>query len=628
MERANSNKPVLFRKRLIVLIVASALAGCATFNKPGEFSEEELKLSQYATMTSVDAVRKLEQNYKSSINSDLPVFAPKHYSTAGKALDEAQNLLSQNGPRDQIVHKVAVGHAVLRNADHVVEKVKETLSDELELKNKLESLNTDAVYSTEYGSLLDRLNQVIQSIEAGKTDVAENREKLIKDMQQLEQKARRYNAMHEPEEILKRVKYSGGEKLAPLTYREAVEVFKRAEEFIKQNPTYETGIEQVGREALFAAKRALYITQEVAALSQKMNLSPEQIVLDEEYRLHRIAREITHKDFRDHPIEVQSELLAKTALEQASEIKSKDELVIALRDTLIKVRDSSTQLTSLSETASQLKEEKNEWLAKDALYRSKIQDLEEKLAESIAQLDQTQQKLLGISTENTELTQALAQTKQNIELLNQQLAEATSQSETAQQVQTATSTEDKPVEENIASDSTTPAIANNTDQQETAVVTETQAEPATEKLAAENTNKPELPENNVASSDSDTTTAETQIASKPESDDTPAANAVNTITDKDHIEIAEQAAMTEKESQASEQLAEQKTAETENNKVANTEKTKVTREETLKALESAKELIKVLQAQNNKDNAPTDTTQDNQRNQKPVKKDIFVDASE
>ncbi|MDX1811421.1 MAG: hypothetical protein R3240_05710, partial [Gammaproteobacteria bacterium] len=385
-------------------------------NQTEGFSEEELKLSQYATLTSSQAVNQLESHFDSPDSKEISLFAPNHYQTAGKALEDAQKLLSQNGSRDKIVEKVAVGNAILYNGNRVVKQVKDNLSNELTLKEKLDALNTDNVYRSEYGGLLDRLNNVIQKVEVGKTDeVTESREKLIKDMQRLEQKARRYNAMHEPEEILKRVKYSGGEKLAPLTFNEALEVFKRADDFIKQNPTYEGGIEQVGKEALFAAKRALYITQEVAALTQKVNIAPEQVVLDEEYRMRRIARELNDDDFRDHPIEVQSELLADAAKSHAKELKNKDDLVIALRDTLIKVRDSSTELSGLADENQQLKTEKDSWLAKDALYRSKIEDLETKLNESIAQLDLTQQKLLNASNDKDALSQQLASASTQLE---------------------------------------------------------------------------------------------------------------------------------------------------------------------------------------------------------------------
>lgn len=622
MDRGKQPITSRIQKRFLALFVASAISGCATLNQPGEFSDEELKLSHYATMTSADAVRKLEENYKTTVTTDLPVYAPQHLSTVSKALHDAKNLLSKDGSRDEIVRKVAVGHAVLKNADRVAEKVKETLSNELELKNKLDTLETNNVYVSEYGGLVERLNKIIQSVEAGKTEVTENREKLIQDMQRLEQKARRYNAMHEPEEILKRVKYSGGETLAPLTYKEAVEVFNRAEEFIKQNPTYDTGIEQVGKEALFAAKRALYITQEVAALGQKFKLSPEQIVLDEEYRLHRITREISNKDFRDHPLEVQSELVAKVAEDQANELKNKDDLVIALRDTLIKVRDSSSQLTALSETTKNLKAEKSEWLAKDALYQAKITDLQEQLTESLAQLDQTQKKVLNTASSKSLLQQEIEQSKKQINDLNGQLTLANQKLLEAQtQITALKTTNDKSETDNTAVAAIEKKETKNTDVNIEASITEpsivkTESIEQSQRIATNNETKA-----------TETNTNPEASVSAASLTDTPSAEVVAE-------ETTEQQSVSKKVDIET-KIAEENTSpatEKDEQVAIDTAPKKITKEETFKALESAKELIEILQGKDNQKET-SDTlvdTDSGPTNKIPLTldEDVFVDASE
>lgn len=399
----------------------SVTTGCATLNT----DPNEVDVSEYSSLTTVDAVKKLESNLKQSEANKLDVFAPGHYTTADKALVEARKLISKNEPREQIVQKVAVASAVLKNGDMVMRKVKDILEDQLVVKEKLDSLEADKVYRSEYGSLEERLNNIIREIENGHlSNNEQNRGKLLQDMQKLERRSIRYNAMHEPEEILKRVKYRSGEVLAPLTYQDAVAVFKRAEEFIDQNPNYESGIEQMGQEALFAAKRALYITEQVSSLSQKVNLSLEQVILDEEYRLYRVARELNSIDLRDNPLEVQSEQLAKLAKNKAEEYQNKEGLIIALRDTLIKVRDSSAELTALSSMSETLKKEKGEWLAKEALYKAKLSHLTNNLDQSQTQLDQTQQKLLSMKDENIQLSNTLNIEKENALKLQNQVNEA------------------------------------------------------------------------------------------------------------------------------------------------------------------------------------------------------------
>jgi len=380
------------------------MTGCAITKQPHEIVPTEQEVAKYRILPSNTAIDKVEEIYNSEKTKQLNFYAPTHFAVAGKALEEAKALLSYSNSQDQITNKVAVADAVLRNGNLIMRRVKTKLNTELTLKNKLDSLNANSTHNTEYSSLLGRLNGIIKEIENGNLISSEaSREQLIEDMKNLERRSLHFNAMNEPQEILKRVKYRGGDQIAPITYQDAAAIFDRADQFIKQNPDNEQAIVQVGTEALFAAKRALYITEAVTALNQNANLSPEQIVLDEEYRLLRIARQIANADFRDHPLEVQSELIAKIAKEKVTELNNKDEFVLALRDTLIQVRDSSSRLSLVSATAENLLEEKNEWIAKEALYKAKVSDLKEQLAKTEEQLDITQNTIVDITTENIDI---------------------------------------------------------------------------------------------------------------------------------------------------------------------------------------------------------------------------------
>ncbi|HFE37172.1 MAG TPA: hypothetical protein ENK06_01970 [Gammaproteobacteria bacterium] len=407
----------------LLAILSVVAVGCATLGNP----ENNVDTSVYDKVTGVDAVKALEKSLKQSETKKLNVFAPKHYSTADKALSEARSLISKNVPREKVVQKVAVADAVLRNGDLVMRKVKDILGKQLVAKKKLDLLKAKKTYSREYSSLEDRLSNIIREIEDGNAlESEQSRDQLLADMQKLEQRSVRYNAMHEPEEILNRVKYSSGEELAPITYQDALAVFRRADEFIKLHPGNYEAIKKVGKEALFAAKRALHITEQVAALTQKVKYSLEQVVLDEEYRLYRVARELGSKDLRDHPLEMQSEQLAVLARDKAEEYQNKDGLIMALRDTLIKVRDSSSQLAALGEASSKLKQDKANWLKQESRLKARISHLEDYLNQSQAQLDKTQQKLLAMKDDNKKLSLLLAAEKEQIRIAQTNKAKAES----------------------------------------------------------------------------------------------------------------------------------------------------------------------------------------------------------
>ena len=402
--------------RATAAAVLLALYGCATSVEKNRFEPSQADLDRLHTKPSIEAIGEAEEFLKRSRQKELDLLAPQHFTLANQTIAEARELLDRNQPPERIVQKVAVAEAVIKSGERVANSVRATLADELSIKETLDDLDTQKIYKGEYGNLINRLNEIIRQVENGKKNEAiAQRKKLLKDMANLEKKSIRYNALHEAEEILRRVKYRGGPKLAPMTYEEALQVYAKAEAFIEQNPHMNKAVAQMGKEALFAAKRVLYITEEVAALGQKVDLSLEQVVLDEEYRLYRIARALTDEDVRDHPLEVQSELLSKTVSELNTQHGKQEDLIIALRDTLIKVRDASSKSTIVAKTK-QYKKEKGEWLAKEALYSAKVSQLENEietkkiqLVEINQQLGQKQSAIAQLEIQNNLIQQQLEQ---------------------------------------------------------------------------------------------------------------------------------------------------------------------------------------------------------------------------
>lgn len=363
------------------MLAALTTAGCAVSVE--KFSPEEGDVARFDRMTTLEAIQEVNNQLKKAQQSKLEFYAPDHYDVAAKALAQARDFLAANSPRESVVRKVAMAEAVLTSGDTVARSMKVALGPELEIKDRLDALNAPKVFGRDYESLVERLTQVIRKVENGQSAEAKlSRETLIPDLQALEARTVIYNALHEAEETIKRVSYRGGEKLAPITFREANEVLRRADEFIRTNIHNRAAIEQVGNEALFAAKRALYVTEEVASLGGKVSLSLEQVVLDEEYRLFRVARAISADDVRDHPLEVQSELLAKNVKELAEKAQNQDLLVNALRDALGQARESSTQLGELDSELHQLRRDRNAWQAEKALFSAQIGDLRARLTQA------------------------------------------------------------------------------------------------------------------------------------------------------------------------------------------------------------------------------------------------------
>ena len=98
--------------------------------------------------------------------------------------------------------------------------------------------------------------------------------------------------------------------------------------------------------------------------------------------LFRVARAISAEDVRNHPLEVQSELLAKNAKELADKTQNQEALVNALRDALGNAKESATQVGELDIELNQLRRERNAWMAKEALFQAQIGELRTRLTQA------------------------------------------------------------------------------------------------------------------------------------------------------------------------------------------------------------------------------------------------------
>ncbi len=389
-------KPFFF---MAVLMAALMLAGCAATG-PGQLSPSEEDLARFERMPPVDAVSEVEQSLRGLEQKRLDFYAPEHYQVASQALAEAKAQLGA-GSREQVIRKVATAEAVLRNGDRVMGRIKELIGPELQIKQRLETLGADQVYGPEYETVLKRLKEIIRDIETGKQEQAEaKRPELLQDMRDLQTRSLRYTALNETEELLKRVKNRGAEKLAPVSYAEALQAFELADKTIQEGVTDPRQIQQLADAALFAARRALYVTQAVAALTQMVTISPEQVILDEEYRLYRIARMLGAEDMRDHSLEAQSEQLAAVAAGLYQEVQQQLEVANILREAII--NQASSELSRLTETVQRLRQEREAWQAEQALLQARLTELEASLAQS-------QARLASVEAEKGQLAQRLAQ---------------------------------------------------------------------------------------------------------------------------------------------------------------------------------------------------------------------------
>lgn len=281
----------------------------------------------------------------------MPFLAPYYYREAFQILSESQRALG-NKPRDVLANNAAKGDAVLEKGRAVMAIVQYRYARELELKARLDRLNTAGLLPKEYEKVVGDLSGLIEQVEREQPEnIDRDKEALIKAMQELEVKAILEGALHESEMINADSKEKNAEKQAPATFAEALHAYLEAKNQIAAAPHDEELVQRSGAQALFAARHARQVNARVALLQThfkcaagsstpsagatggllgtqskaQANGKPpgiekgpvERIVLQEEDRLLGISIAMGHKDLRDQPLEKQVEEIRRVAGELA-----------------------------------------------------------------------------------------------------------------------------------------------------------------------------------------------------------------------------------------------------------------------------------------------------------------------
>jgi hypothetical protein len=220
----------------------------------------------------------------------------------------------------------------------------------LELKSKLDALNSAKLLPKEYGKVIGDFASLIDKVEreqAGSID--KEKENLLKTMHDLEILSVQEGALHESEAINSENKKRNADKQAPVTYAEALRSYQDAKNQIATSYQDKKLVDRLGTEALFAARHAEQVNARVTLLQGQLKalagggvslngalggmtggqlgvqmdsklggtdkISVEKIILQEEDRLLGVSSALGLKDLRDLALEKQVEAMKRTANE-------------------------------------------------------------------------------------------------------------------------------------------------------------------------------------------------------------------------------------------------------------------------------------------------------------------------
>lgn len=310
-------------------LLALLLAGCAT-NVGKSIKVSEQQRARYDALSVTDAINALEKRIAEARRANMPFLAPNYFIEAFEVLSEAQKT-STKKPKNVLISEIAKGDAILDKGETMMAVIQNRFAKEIELKGLLDKFNAVGIYPKEYEKVISELSSLIEKVELEKADkIDRNKEELIKAMQALDVKTVQYTALHASDIINIDTKNKNGEKQAPATLAIALEVYKQAEQRIAQAPHDDAAVQRAGEEALFAARHARHISEQVLSLQNQFKISVESIVLQQEKHLLEISNALGHRDLRDQPIDKQVAALVIAVGQQGKDVQAKLETKTAV----------------------------------------------------------------------------------------------------------------------------------------------------------------------------------------------------------------------------------------------------------------------------------------------------------
>ena len=334
------------------LTFALLLAGCATPVSTA-IQPTQASIAKYSTLSALDVVTALEKNVNDAKASGMNFTAPHYYREAAQVLSDCQSGLNSK-PKDQLAQMAAKGDAILEKGRSVMSIVQYRFAQELELKSKIDALDTAKLLPRDYEKTMGEFSGLIEKVERERPEnIDKSKEALLKSLEALEIKSIQEGALHASEVINNESKAKAADKQVPETYGLALKAFNDAKTQIAAAPHDAALVKRLGAEALFAARHAQQVNERVALLQTQFKTasgsSPsfgastggmggggismqsgggssnaamdkttvEKIVLQEEDRLLSISTALGYKDLRDLAIDKQVAELKRVAGEKA-----------------------------------------------------------------------------------------------------------------------------------------------------------------------------------------------------------------------------------------------------------------------------------------------------------------------
>ena len=320
--RIHARSGRMTRMAVIALVVLGS--GCAG-NPTGPESKPSLSPEEVAELDSASPaqlVAEAENTLQQAHVAEFAFYAPATLDRMEKQLREIQELGKKPTPdKSKLLGLTRGFQQTYKSGLSNKSLVQSQLTDVLEQKSVIEKLNAPQLYPRDYKSAIDEVIRLVKNVESGKPDKARsNTPPVMQEMRKLEIRIVKGTVLGRASTLLAEAKDKDAKDKARKSFEEATLAYERALKLIDTNPRDQAQIASLGTQATFLAQRSVRMAEEVTRLQEIKPKELEQVALESEHRLQRIAEAMHLPDVRDQSLNSQSLALAKAAEELLGQI--------------------------------------------------------------------------------------------------------------------------------------------------------------------------------------------------------------------------------------------------------------------------------------------------------------------
>ncbi len=317
----------------IACVGLSLLTACQSTNKPPTTKNAEVNQQTQYFVEAKISLDKLKEAINQGREDQLAYFAPSTFEQAVEEFDNATEEytdIGQNGTsslnvfqseteqykqaKQEIINYIALANQKLKYSYSIKETAESTLAATFTQQALLKDIGAAKIYAKDYKNINERINELVEYIDEGKVSKAQEKQpNLLVDMQALEVRTVRVNALGQLDSDIAKIKDKSLAKYVPISHQQLLTARSNANAIITATPRATQEIKTAVALAEFELAHLYHTSKAVNVLKNTKSKSYEQYLLAKEVLLHTVTESLGTADVRDLPMTKQVEAIALQA---------------------------------------------------------------------------------------------------------------------------------------------------------------------------------------------------------------------------------------------------------------------------------------------------------------------------